>query len=421
MKKSRKVMVNQLQVGNFVRLPVSWKDHPFLFSSFKLKQQAQIELIRKLGIEHVFVDIDKSETDPLTPEVASSKPQPKVDTDLASLTEEMQKSKIEKIDQLKKMRRDLQKTQQEFDRSIAKMRNLINKLRSRPLNAIEDGKELIHDISNQLLNTDNLVLHLMDEAKNDDGIYYHSLNVSILSMIMAKELGWERNEIELVGLGALFHDTGKLKVPAQLMRKKTPLTPPEINFMKQHPIMGAELLKLADTFPEQAQSIVLNHHEYLDGSGYPKGLKKDSLSKLDQLVTAINLYDTLCHPEGRNKAKTPYAALGFIYKNYKEKLNQEVVGKLIKMLGIYPPGSIVELSSGQFAMVMAVNLDKILLPRIMVYDNLVPKEQAPIVDLEDEKLTIVKCIPPAALPEKVMQYLNPRERVSYFFGANGKK
>lgn len=72
-------------------------------------------------------------------------------------------------------------------------------------------------------------------------------------------------------------------------------------------------------------------------------------------------------------------------------------------------------------MVMAVNLDKILLPRIMVYDNLVPKEQAPIVDLEDEKLTIVKCIPPAALPEKVMQYLNPRERVSYFFGANGKK
>lgn len=165
MKKSRKVMVNQLQVGNFVRLPVSWKDHPFLFSSFKLKQQAQIELIRKLGIEHVFVDIDKSETDPLTPEVASSKPQPKVDTDLASLTEEMQKSKIEKNRSAKKDASRSTKTQQEFDRSIAKMRNLINKLRSRPLNAIEDGKELIHDISNQLLNADNLVLHLMDEAK----------------------------------------------------------------------------------------------------------------------------------------------------------------------------------------------------------------------------------------------------------------
>lgn len=88
--------------------------------------------------------------------------------------------------------------------------------------------------------------------------------------------------------------------------------------MKQHPIMGAELLKLADTFPEQAQSIVLNHHEYLDGSGYPKGLKKDSLSKLDQLVTAINLYDTLCHPEGRNKAKTPMQPSGLYIKTIKK-------------------------------------------------------------------------------------------------------
>ncbi len=93
---------------------------------------------------------------------------------------------------------------------------------------------------------------------------------------------------------------------------------------------------------------------------------------------------------------------------------------MIKMLGVYPPGSVVELSSGQYGLVMSVNLDKLLLPRILVYDALVPKDQAPIIDLEAEGLSIVRCLPPAALPEKIFKYLNPRERVSYYFGSESK-
>lgn len=418
MKKSRKVAVNQLQVGNFIRLPVSWKDHPFLFSSFRLKQQTQIELIKKLAIDFVFVDLERSDFPPLTEEVAKTIVVPPQKEDLDALTIEMQKNKSERIEKLKRMRRDLQKTEQDFDRSIAKMRNLISKLRNRPLNAIDDAKELINDMSEKLLSSDNLVLHLMGEAKDDESIYYHSLNVAVLSMLMAKELGWDKADIELVGIGALFHDTGKLKIPPQLLRKKTPLTAPEVNFMKRHPVMGADLLKRAENFPFAAMPIVLNHHEYLDGSGYPRGLKENKLDKLCQLVAVVNLYDSLCHPDAQTKARTPYAALGHIYKNFKTRLNQQVTGKMIRMLGIYPPGSIVELSSGQFAMVMSVNLDKILFPRILVYDAMVPKEQAPIVDLEVEGLSIVRCIQPMALPEKIFKYLNPRERVSYYIGSN---
>lgn len=300
------------------------------------------------------------------------------------------------------------------------MRSLISKLRSRPLNAVNEAKDLVNDIATQLMDSDNLVLHLMGEAKNDEGIYYHSLNVAVLSMLIAKELGWEKPVIEEIGLGALFHDIGKLKVPPQLLRKTTPLTTPEQNYLKQHPILGAELAKLAETFPESALPIIQNHHEFLDGTGYPKGLKAENLSPSDQLVAVINQYDSFCHPGPQTKARTPYAALGHLYKHYKSKLNQEYVSKMIKMLGIYPPGSVVELSSGQFGLVMGVNLNQLLLPRIMVYDALVPKDQAPIIDLEDEGLSIVRCLPPAALPEKVFKYLNPRERVSYYFG-NDKK
>lgn len=250
MSRSCKVNTNQLQVGNFVRLPVSWKDHPFLFNSFRLKQEAQIELIKKLGIEYVFVDLDKSSAPPLGKEDAYDAPSFRDDGDLTKLSQQMNQNKQERIEHLKKLKRDLKKTEQEFDRSVAMMRNLIAKLRNRPLNAISDAKELINSITEELLNSDNLVLHLMSDAKDSDGIYYHSLNVAVLSMMIAKELDWPREDIEAVGMGALFHDTGKLKIPPQLLRKKTPLTQPELNFIRQHPAMGIELLKLANNFPE---------------------------------------------------------------------------------------------------------------------------------------------------------------------------
>ncbi|PKG75481.1 HD family phosphohydrolase [Shewanella sp. GutCb] len=418
MPNSCKIAVKQLQVGNFIRLPVSWKDHPFLFSSFKIRQQAQIELIKNLGIEHVFVILDRSDTAVLTPEDARSRKQPIVDSNLDKLSEDLRKQKAESIEAHKSLRRQLQKTEQHFDRSVAMIRSLMGKLRNRPLNAVNDGKELIHNICEQLLTSDKLVLHLMADAKDDDGIYYHSLNVSVLSMLIAKELNWTRNEIELIGIGALFHDTGKLKVPTQILRKTSPLSQAEQNFVSQHPMMGVDLLKLADNFPSEALPVILNHHEFLDGSGSPKGLKEAQIDKLSQLVAAVNTYDNLCHSDNNRKARTPYSALGYLYKHYQTQLNPQMVGRMVKMLGIYPPGSIVELSSGQYAMVMSVNMSQLLLPRILVYDALVPKEQAPIIELAQEGITIVRCLPPAGLPEKVFKYLNPRERVSYYFGTD---
>ncbi|MGS0675872.1 HD-GYP domain-containing protein [Shewanella sp. 125m-1] len=416
MTNSCKVAVAQLQIGNFVQLPIAWKDHPFIFNSFKIKQQAQIELIKNLGIEFVYLRPERSDTQPLS-SIEAKQATSILDNNLERLSGELNQQKAKSIEAQQSLRRHLQKTEKHFTRNVAMMRSLIGKLRNRPLDAVNEAKELIHGVVNQLLTDDKLVLHLMSDAKSDEGIYYHSLNVAVLSMLIAKELAWSRKDIELVGMGALFHDIGKLKVPTPLLRKATPFTHAEQIYFNQHPAMGAELLIAADNFPKEALPIILNHHEFLDGSGVPKGKKETDLDKLSQLVCAINTYDNLCHSDRSKKAKTPYSALGYLYKNYQSQLNQQVISRLVKMLGIYPPGSIVELASGQFAMVMSVNLSQLLLPRVLVYDPTVPKEQAPIVDLANEGLSIVRCLPVAALPEKVIKYLNPREKISYFFGA----
>lgn len=420
MTKNLKVSVEQLQVGTFISLPVSWKDHPFLFSSFKIKNAAQIELIKHLGIKEVFFNEDKSEVQPLPPgkveeacvdldNLGSD------DDDMMLLKNEMEVEKQDSIDLQQQMRRSINKTEKQFERSVAMMRSVTSKLSSRPINAVNDAKDLIHGLTEQLLNGDNVVLHLMGDAKPEEGIYHHSLNVSILCMLLGKGLDWGREDIELIGMGALFHDVGKMKIPTNILNKRGPLSDPEINFIKQHPLMSINFLTLADTFPEAAKPLIANHHEFLDGSGSPKGLKADQLDKYSQLIAVINEYDNLCNGSLQTKAKTPSAALSYLYKHYTTKLNTEYVGKMIKTLGIYPPGCIIELSSGQFGMVMSVNLNKILFPRIMVYDPMVPKDLAPIIDLEKEGISIVRCLPASALPEKIFKYLNPREKVSYSF------
>ncbi|MBB1269417.1 HD-GYP domain-containing protein [Shewanella sp. SR44-3] len=423
MTKNLKISVDQLQVGTFISLPVSWKDHPFLFSSFKIKDAAQIELIKHLGITEVFFNQEKSEVQPLAPEAVEENsvdlddmPVAADSDDMMLLKNEMEVHKQDSIDKQQQLRRGINKTERQFQRSVAMMHSVVSKLGSRPLNAVNDAKDLIHNLTDLLLNSDNLVLHLMGDAKPEDGIYYHSLNVSTLCMLLGKGLGWSREEIELIGIGALFHDVGKLKVPSNILNKRTPLSVPEINFIKQHPLMSINFLKLADNFPEAAKPLIANHHEYLDGSGSPQGLKAAQLDNLSQLIAVVNEYDNLCNGSLQSKAKTPFAALSYLYKNYSTKLNKEYVGKMIKTLGIYPPGCIIELSSGQFGLVMSVNLKNILFPRIMVYDPQVPKDQAPIIDLEKEGIKIVRCLPPAALPEKIFKYLNPREKVSYAIG-----
>lgn len=416
MKKNQKVSVEQLEVGTFIRLPISWKDHPFMFSSFKIKNTAQIELIKGLGLKDVFFDPDKSDVEPVT-SANSAQPLP-TEEELNALKAQMLSDKSAKIDEQKKLKRDLRKTEQQFERSVAMMRSMVSKVSSRPLNAVNEAKDLISNITNMLLHSDNLALHLMGDAKNDEHIYHHSLNVAMLCMLMAKELGWSREEVETIGLGALFHDIGKLKVPSTILNKRVPLSTPEENFIKQHPLMSINFLKLADSFPEEAKPLIANHHEYLDGSGFPQGLKADKLDKLSQLIAVVNEYDNLCNGTNQIKGKPPSVALGLLYKNYNKKLNTEFVGKLIKMLGIYPPGSIVELSSGQFAMVMSVNLQQLLFPNIVVYDQLVPKEQAPIINLEHHNMSIVRSLPAAALPKIIHDYLNPRDKISFGIGSN---
>ena len=420
-----RISVDRLQIGNYIKLPLSWRDHPFLLSSFMIKKEEQIQLIRKLGLKHVLIIPEKSDAPPKPAEILEI-PQSDIDLndEIVSLREQMQNEKSERIEKLKEYRRSLQRTEQAFNRSLAQMRGLINKLQTRPLNAIREAHELVDDITNQLMNTDQMVLHLMADSPEGESLYYHTLNVAMLAMLLAKQCGKNEEEIKLLGMAAIFHDIGKLKIPSQILRKTEPLTKPEENLYKMHPRYSLALLDLPQDFPSAAKGIILKHHERNDGSGYPDGLKGSQIDDLTQLMAVIDEYDSLCHPQlGGKPSATPHTVLSFMFKHRPQQLNKDYIGLLIKHLGIYPPGSVVELSNGQVGLVMSVNAQRLLYPSVLVYDPAVPRNEGAVIDLEHMNLSIKRVLLPSRLPQEIFDYLSPRTRISYFFdssnGANG--
>ena len=412
--KGIKVAVEQLQPGVFIQIPLKWFEHPFIFGRFKLKSNEQIEIIKSLGVKHVIAYPAKSDAS-LIPISEVAHETSLNDSKITDLKNELTLIKEQRIEKLKKFRKDLNHTEICFQHSVNNIREIMKDIRSRPIQAIEQASQLINEISDRLLDQDDIVLHLMSETKEDENIYYHSLNVSILSMLLAKKKGLSKQQLNTIGMAGLFHDIGKLKIPTQIIRKTEPLNTAEKNYLKLHPQYSVELLNLTENFDKDAKKIIAQHHELFDGSGYPKGLSGAQIHPLTHILSVVNNYDSLCHPMNIKKAKTPFAALSQQFKHDKHKYEPLSLGLLVKLLGVYPPGTVVELSNGQCGLVISVNLGNLLFPNILLYDPTIPKEQAVIIDLnETDDLKIIKALNPNQLSPEVYAYLNPRKRINYY-------
>ncbi|NOH64622.1 DUF3391 domain-containing protein [Vibrio sp. RE88] len=415
---SIKITVDRLQPGLHIRLPVKWNEHPFLFNSFKIKDEEQIRLIRHLGIKHVFMNPNQSDTQPLPPSTETEK---KDDTSAEEIDLEAQKLWKEKQDRIEKLsayRRRVINCEKEFERSLSRMRAVMNKIRNRPEQAVDEAAQLVDDIVDKLLSDDHVTLHLMNGKSEFEDIYFHCLNVSVVAMMIAQAKKLEAQQIKEVAFAALFHDMGKVKVPSAIVRKQTPLSEPEKNYLKLHTKYGLDIASNMESFPESARTVIAQHHELNDGSGYPEGLKGEQIDELTQIISVANAYDNLCHSNVPSEQKIPYVALSHLYKNCKHLYNNENLNILIKFMGIYPPGTVVQLSNDMVGLVISVNARNILFPNVLIYDPSVPRTQAPIIDLAEKEIKIVNAILPNKLPDKVREYLNPRSRISYFFDSD---
>jgi putative nucleotidyltransferase with HDIG domain len=321
------------------------------------------------------------------------------------------------MERIKAQREAAARIENAFIDTAKAVRDIEKNVFSQPEETIRQAAQLVSQITDSILCAPDLAIHVMGDKMGGEELYFHSLNVAMLSMMMARDIHLPQEVVNALGMGALFHDVGRKEIPDKVLLKTEPLTQAEQNLYQMHCQYGVDIaqrLKL----PPPVQAIIRDHHETFDGSGYPQRLKGEAISLLSRIVAIANYYDELCNPPNMGVALTPHEALSIMFAKLRAKFDPKLLQVFIRCLGVYPPGTIVQLSNGVIGMVATVNTAKPMKPMVVIYDANIPKDEAILVDMERETdLNIVKAIKPAQVPQEVYRYLSPRKRVSYYFDA----
>jgi len=408
-----KISPAQLRIGLHIRLD-GWMEHPFLFNSFKIRNEKQLRALQSLGIEELWWLPDKSDATPSPPPAADApapKPVPVADPEV----EAMWRTKRERRESLARQREAYGRCEKKFNASVGRVRSLLRNLFSRPQETVQQMQEVVADIVDTLLSEKDVLLHLMSAKSADENAYYHTLNVTMLSLMLAREAGLSAAEMRALGLGTLLHDIGKERVPSQILLKKTAWTSAERSFYQQHVMYGLELAAKLPNLPMGTLEVIAQHHEMLDGSGFPNKLTADRIGRLGRIAAITNTYDDYCNRCNPAEAMVPAEALARMFKREREKFDAGLLQHFIRCLGVYPPGSVVQLSNGAIGLVVNVSPGQLLHPTLLLYDPTVPKEEALMLDLNEEpELKVARSLHPSSLTREIHDYLSPRSRISYF-------
>ncbi|MDP2878851.1 MAG: HD-GYP domain-containing protein [Sulfuricella sp.] len=410
------VNVDQLQPGIYIYLDLHWVDHPFGFNSFKIKSQNQIQTLKQLKLTKVRYDPDKSDAQPLPKALQDTSSNPPAESDPFSQEEKQAiQAKHARIERLKQQREIFALVEKQFIKAAGTAKKVTNNLLVRTQESIDEANQLVQQMMDIFLSDRDVAIHVMNDKIGMEETYVHALNVTVLSLIVAKDMKLSPEEIKLLGLGALFHDIGKKEIPSQVVLKIDPLTKAEREFLRMHCEYGVNIAKKVG-FPPPVMEIIYQHHECHDGSGYPRGLRGDQISTLSQIVAIVNAYDNLCNHTDIANSLTPHEALSLMFAQQRAKFAPVPLNVFIHSLGVYPPGTVVKLSNEVLAIVTSVNASRPLKPIVLIYDPQIPKSEAMLIDLEMEPdINISKAMRPAQLPREVYDYLSPRKRITYYF------
>jgi HD-GYP domain-containing protein (c-di-GMP phosphodiesterase class II) len=408
------ISVDRLQPGVFVSLEgVAWLDHPFLLNSFRITNEKQIETLRQLGVANIEWVPAKSKAGPL-PEKKVTKP---VEPDFgAQALQALMQHKRQRAAQVSEQRERFARCERQFEQETATVGQALRDIHSMPNESFGRARATVGRLNSGLLAAQSVAVHLVNLKSADTGAARHAMNVMVLALLAGKALGLDAEEMNHVGLGAIFHDIGKVEIPPRVLRS-TCRTPPEEQFYQAHIGYGIKHVTRVRDLPLNVKNVVACHHERWDGAGFPNHLAGSKIPRLARIVAIANRYDNLCNPFDLAQARTPAEAVAQMFRQEAGAFDPEILQAFVRSLGVYPPGSFVALSDGSIGLVVESNPKDSLHPTVMIHDEKVPRTEALLVDLREAELAVESAVNPAKLPVAVVEYLAPRGRIDYYIDA----
>jgi HD-GYP domain-containing protein (c-di-GMP phosphodiesterase class II) len=394
----------------FIQLDGGWLSHPFPLSSFRIASPEQIATLRGLGLKQLRWVPEKSDLPELGagPGTAGGAAAPaSAGPSLAELAAQRRR------EALLAQREAAQRCERQHAEAAAAWRTACDGVGPRPQEAGRAAQQLTDAILNKMLGEAEIGIRLVAGA--GDRAAAHALNVGVIALLIGRTMGLEPDELAAMGTGALMHDVGKLDVPDRFRHAEDGFTSAETAAYRDHVAKGVQLGQRMQ-LSAGALAVLAQHHEHADGSGFPMRLAGERISMGARIVALVNRYDNLCNPQSRTLALTPHEAVSVLFAQGRARYDNAVLNAFIRMMGVYPAGSLVQLTDDRYAMVVGVNSSRPLKPRVLVHDPKVTRSEALLLDLERmPDLGIRRSLPANRLPPAVVEYLDPRPRVSYYF------
>lgn len=442
------VDVRQVKVGMFVHLDLSWMSHPFPRSSFLVENAEQVRIIQGLGLKQVRWDPARSQQSAATPPVGhadaiaaqiAATPAPVIaqpapaalpaDDEVAVDDREAPPAgsggpaqpRSAQTEAAEERRRALAQQREaallcetQYQEAGQVWRDAFEQVRTDPQAARRDTESLSRAMLDKMLVEGEMCIRVLNAASGDRATA-HAMNVAVIAMLMGRMLGLQGDDLAALGTGALLHDVGKLDLPERLRHADDQFSAAERRLYASHVDQGlqhARRMGLAGI----ARDIIGQHHEQADGGGFPMALRGDAIALAAHIVGLVNRFDNLCNPPVLSRALTPHEALSTMFAHHRGRYDPTVLSTFIRMMGVYPAGSVVQLTDERYALVVSVNAVRPLKPRVLVHDGAVPRDEALHLDLDKmPDLGIRRSIRAAQLPAAARDYLAPKPRVAYFF------
>ena len=346
----KKVDVSELQIGMHVcEADRPWLETPFLFQGFPLETSEDIVNVQKV-CEYVYIDTDRGK------DSKHSIPATKV---AKSIQMEMEKIPASLEGPRYPVSVPIEKEAKVAAKAHKKTKGLIQKymddVRTGTSISTDKAKEVVGDVVESIIRNPNALMCFTLLKNRDNYTSEHSLNVCIMALAFGRHLGFSEEMLNELGVGALLHDLGKMKVPLELLHKEGKLTAEEFNIIKKHPEYGRAILEEAGGVSQSSIDIAYSHHERSDGRGYPEGRAAKDLSLFSKVVAIVDVYDAITSNRSYHDGISSHDALKRMYEWRETDFDAELIEQFIQCLGIYPIGSIVELNTGDVGVVIEVD------------------------------------------------------------------
>ena len=372
-----------------------WVETPFLFQRFELRTSEEMEQLKK-HCTYVYVDTE------LGPDVA---PKPRDKESVVRIRklekqDEKIKREVKKIAEApsRRSQRPAYPDRTPFQRELVRAREVQSQTRVLMRTTIEEvqkGKAINIPLAEKVV--DNMVESVI---RNPDALVclsqlkdvseytaLHSVRTCVLALTFGRHLVLSKDELKILGVGALLHDIGMAKLPATILDKPGGLTVEEFELMTQHVPWGLEILKQSGEVPPAALEILEQHHERHDGSGYVRKLKGDLIGYVGAICAIVDVYDAITSQRVYRGPVSADDALKRMYEWRHKDFHAELVEEFIKCMGIYPIGSLVELSTGGVGVVITINRARRLKPKVVLLltANKKPLSHKVITDLAEHR------------------------------------